>query len=155
LDHETSATDGPIRCISSRRLARKTAEVLDEISQSDCMLMVMRSGRPAALLSPVPRSLFEPVVRREAEPLEVNPEEVQRVAADELQRRILVLMADELPRADVGRELGESAVVPVSIALTQLEICRLVVKQPTGSYVISGRGMLVAKALETGEAKQS
>ncbi|MGH2746421.1 MAG: hypothetical protein ACRDKB_00645 [Actinomycetota bacterium] len=152
MDNRAAATDEPIRCISSRHLARNTAEVLDEISQSDCLLMVMRSGQPAALLSPVPQALFEPVVRREAEPVEVNPEEVDRVAADEMQRRILVLMADELPHVDVAHDLGESSVVPISIALTKLEISRLVVRQATGSYRISRRGALVAQALEGGEA---
>src|SRR6266516_2616746 len=60
-DMENLASKKPVRAVSSRHLYRNAADLLDEIEDEGHSILIVRYGRPTAILTPVPG--YEPGTR--------------------------------------------------------------------------------------------
>jgi antitoxin (DNA-binding transcriptional repressor) of toxin-antitoxin stability system len=140
------------RSVSARELSRSMADLMDEMETEGFGLVVLRYGRPAALMVPI-----EPNVRRA--PRRVS---IEKVAADAIEetvdvsalgddeRRLLLAMADRLPE----RYSPDSWVGPIaafSIAFTNLEFEGMSVRD--GGHWLTEKGERAASLLrEASEA---
>ena len=118
------------RAVSARELSRRMADLIDEMETEGHALVVLRYGRPAALLVPI-----EPDVRRA--PRRVSIEEIESAPDEEAidlsqlrddERRLLLAMAECHP----DRYSPDQWVGPISafsIAFTRLEMKRLVINK--------------------------
>ena len=86
---EPSHISGPVRRISSRYLGRNVAQLLDEVERDGNSVLIIRYGRPSALLSPV----GDDIAVRGPIP---GPEEYAEEIADltDLERRLLMTLVD-------------------------------------------------------------
>ena len=134
------------RSVSARELSRRMADLMDEMETEGFGLVVLRYGRPAALLVPI-----EPSVRRA--PRRVSIEKVESAPVDEPidlsrlgddERRLLLAMADCLPE----RYSPDSWVGPISaftVAFTHLEFEYLAVRD--GGHWLTEKGERAAALL--------
>jgi antitoxin (DNA-binding transcriptional repressor) of toxin-antitoxin stability system len=86
---EPSQISGPVRRISSRYLGRNVAELLDEVERDGNSVLVIRYGRPSALLSPVGDEL---AVRQPIPAPEEYAEEISGLT--EVERKLLLTLGD-------------------------------------------------------------
>src|SRR3990170_4375405 len=86
---EPSQISGPVRRISSRYLGRNVAELLDEVERDGNTVLIIRFGRPSAMLSPV----GDDIAVRGPVP---GPEEYAEEIADltDVERRLLLTLVD-------------------------------------------------------------
>ena len=118
------------RAVSARELSRRMADLIDEMETEGHAFVVLRYGRPAALLVPI-----EPDVRRA--PRRVSIEEVESAPDEEAidlsqlrddERGLLLAMAECHPdRYSPDRWVGP--ISAFSIAFTRLEMKRLVINK--------------------------
>ena len=131
----------PTRCVSTRELSRNTAAILDQIRGSGAGFLILRYGRPIALLTPAPDDIFAGV----ADPNPI-PLDVQEIDLTPEQRQFLELLSDGAvrtnPREQLGLDFGVS-----SLALTRLQNDGLVAR-PDGMYRITKHGLDVWRALQ-------
>lgn len=118
------------RSVSARELSRRMADLIDEMETEGVALVVLRYGRPAALLVPL-----EPNVRRA--PRRVSIEKVEPEAVDDAidlsqlgvdERRLILEMAAGAPESYSPDRWGE----PISAfcrAFTRLEFEGLAVNK--------------------------
>lgn len=137
---EPSHISGPVRRISSRYLGRNVAELLDEVERDGNSVLIIRYGRPSAMLSPV----GDDIAVRGPIP---GPEEYAEEIADltDVERRLLLRLADGEMHADPVHNVCEGT--EGLLALTELEMKRLVTRGPVGGYTITRLGARVARAL--------
>jgi hypothetical protein len=158
----------PSGVISSRDLARNTANLLTELKESEHSLLIVRRGLPTAVISSIPDPAWRP--RRDgAEIAFVRSEmpygpEVESDDEDALQvlegldlndrhRKILEALSDGeewVPDAIASRAGGVDGTMGL---LGSLEISRLIVRR-FGYYRIGKQGIEVLQALRHLDATQ-
>ena len=127
----------PPTTVTSRELSRNTGRLLDEIRASGRTLLVIRRGRPAAIMTPVQ---VGDVVTLEP------PPEVPEVKLDALQQRILSVYSDGGVHLNLPYELEGATPSQAISAIVQLEINGLL-ERWYGAYRISERGTKLAAAM--------
>jgi antitoxin (DNA-binding transcriptional repressor) of toxin-antitoxin stability system len=139
-DLQPSHISGPVRRISSRYLGRNVAELLDEVERDGNSVIIIRYGRPSAMLSPVGDDI---AVR----PPIPAPEEYAEEIADltDVERRLLLTLVDGEWHPDPIHNVCE--VTEGVLALTKLEMKQFVSRGPVGGYTITRLGARVARAL--------
>jgi antitoxin (DNA-binding transcriptional repressor) of toxin-antitoxin stability system len=137
---EPSHVSGPRRRISSRHLGRNIEAVLDEVEREGCSVLIIRYGRPSALLSPVGDDI---AVRG---PIPAPDEYAEEIAdLTDIERRLLLTLVDGECHADPAHNVCEA--VEGLKALTKLEIKHFAARGPVGGYTITRLGARVARAL--------
>ncbi len=135
------------RNASARELSRRTSALLDEIEDQGIGVVVVRFGRPAALLVPLgskPPNAPRRVVIEESESTEIDdPFEVPALRDDT--RRLLLEMAERAP--DFYRpDDWTGPIMQFCAAFTRLELEGLV-EQDHGRRWLTARGERVAADL--------
>ena len=137
---EPSQISGPVRRISSRYLGRNVAELLDEVERDGNSVLVIRYGRPSAMLSPVGDEL---AVRR---PIPAPEEYAEEIAGlTEVERKLLLTLGDGEWHPDPVHNVCE--VTEGLLALSKLELKHLAARGVVGGYTITRLGARVARAL--------
>lgn len=107
-------------------------------------MLVLRYGRPVAMLAQAADDIFAGVHDLDADP--VDPEETRDLALTSEQRRILELLSDGVVRASPREQLGLDFGI-ASLALTRLQNNGLIAR-PAGMYRITKYGLDVWRALQ-------
>ena len=143
---EPSHISGPVRRISSRYLGRNIAELLDEVERDGNSVLIIRYGRPSALLSPVGDDI---AVRGPIPGPEEYVEEIADLRA--VERRLLLTLTDGEMHADPIHNVCE--LTEGLLALANLEMKQLATRGPVGGYTITRLGARVARALAADHAE--
>jgi antitoxin (DNA-binding transcriptional repressor) of toxin-antitoxin stability system len=142
------------RNASARELSRRTADLLDEIEQQGIGLVVIRFGRPAALLVPLePKVRTAPrrVVIEEAEsPKTDDPIEMPELRDDD--RRLLLEMARCAPDPYCPDDWA-GPIMAFCAAFTRLELEGLAQRDGSGRWITT-QGERVADVV-AGDAEAS
>jgi hypothetical protein len=138
-----SDISGRVRRISSRHLGRNVAAILDEVEREGCSVLIIRYGRPSAMLSAVGDGI---AVRRPQPGHEEYAEEIAGLT--EVESKLLLVLGDgELHLDPLHNFCGVAEGVP---ALTKLELKQFATRGPVGGYTITRLGARVARALVAG-----
>jgi prevent-host-death family protein len=137
---EASLIEGrnPQRSITARELWRQAASILDEVEFERRVILVTRSGRPVALLTPLP-----PARKDRVPELGQDADELEAVEVEGFELELVLAAARRAPRPwwpqdslDRGRE--------TAIALTRLEFKKLLKKEFSGAYHVTPLGAKIA-----------
>jgi antitoxin (DNA-binding transcriptional repressor) of toxin-antitoxin stability system len=132
------------RAVSARELCRRMADLLDEIESDGSGLVVLRYGRPTALLVPL-----EPKVRRAPRKVSIEEweeEPFEMPELDEGSRRLLLEMARCAPEPYDPDDWGSGA-LEFARLFVRLELNGLAEKSVGGGRWLTERGQLVAAKL--------
>ena len=124
------------RSVSARELSRRMADLIDEIETEGLALVILRYGRPAALLVPIEPNVRRAPRRTSIETIETaqHEEEIDLSELDDDQRRLLLAMLACAPE----RYSPDTWVGPIdsfSRAFVRLEMARFVEKNVAGRYL--------------------
>jgi len=141
----------PIRSISSRELHRRVADLLDEIEDEGHSILIVRYGRPSAILTAVPGIDFGKRLRQKRraggddrinELVDQNPEEeLLDVELDNAQRHVLLHFDDR------SYDDGTLTAKEMPIARARLEMAGLLTRSEHGFLVLSRAGRRLAETL--------
>jgi antitoxin (DNA-binding transcriptional repressor) of toxin-antitoxin stability system len=137
---EPSHISGPRRRISSRQLGRNIAAVLDEVERDGNSVLIIRYGRPSALLSPVGDDV---AVRGPIPAPDEYAEEIAELTV--VESKLLLTLGDGEKHADPTHNVCE--VIEGLQALAALEMKQFATRGPVGGYTITRLGARVARAL--------
>lgn len=139
------------RNASARELSRRTADLLDEIEEEGVGVVIVRFGRPSALLVPLEpkeRSASRRVIIEEGEAQEPD-DPLEMPLLREVDRRLLLEMAERAPDP-YSPEDWTGPIMAFCAAFTRLELERLV-EQVGGGRWLTAQGERVAAALRREE----
>jgi antitoxin (DNA-binding transcriptional repressor) of toxin-antitoxin stability system len=148
---------GTTRNVSSRELSRRTSHLLDEIESHGSALVVIRYGRPSAVLVPFEDVAARPVLPRLSDlggeltlwPLsDDNDEDLDDIELDEHQRRVLVEV-DRCTLLHWTPSQSDLQAGELAIALAGLEISGLLERGPGASWRLTRRGERVVRGLDS------
>ena len=143
------------RVVSARELSRRMASLLDEMESDEVALIVMRYGRPSAMLVPFEENGGAPKLPRLADLGEFElardvDEQAGDVRLEPIQERILVDMAhctDRFWRIDrMSHEKDRGA---VWVALTRLELDGFIEREWHGGIQITRKGSRLVRRLNS------
>ena len=133
------------RNVTARDLSRRIAELLDEIEENGYGLVVLRYGRPAALLVPL-----EPKVRRAPRKISIEEREEGPFEMPELEersRRLLVEMARCAPDS-YSPDYWTGEAFEFCGAFIRLEMAGLAETSVGGRRWLTEKGEMVAAKLQ-------
>jgi len=137
---QQSRISGPVRRISSRYLGRNVAQLLDEVERDGNSVLVIRYGRPSAMLCPVGDEIAAPKPNP-------GPDEYADEIADltDVERKLLLALSDGECHLDPVHNV--CGVTEGLSALAKLELKHLLTRGMVGGYSITRLGARVARAL--------
>jgi antitoxin (DNA-binding transcriptional repressor) of toxin-antitoxin stability system len=145
---------GKTRVVSARELSRRMSSILDEVESEGSALVVIRYGRPAAMLIPFRESAERPQLPRIAdigatsEVLETESEQLVLAELGDDHRCILLGIA----RCRYLHWTPGQSDLPASrlaIALSSLEIRRVIARGSGGSWTLTPVGERLARRLDS------
>src|SRR5437762_4134695 len=120
------------RNVTVRDLSRNTRRLLDELEETDTSFVVLRYGRPAAIISTIPEGSLDE---------RSGPDDLAELTA--VQRMVLAAMCDGVP-AEVVADRLPIAVTEALVAIAELELAGLVARD-FGSYRVTRSGAAAAR----------
>jgi antitoxin (DNA-binding transcriptional repressor) of toxin-antitoxin stability system len=139
------------RNAGARELSRRTADLLDEIEEEGVGVVIVRFGRPSALLVPLERkerSSLRRVIIEEGEAQEPD-DPFEMPVLREVDRGLLLEMAERAPDP-YSPEDWTGPITAFCSSFTRLEFERLVEKDGGGRW-LTAQGERVAAALRREE----
>ena len=133
------------RAVSTRELCRRMADLLDEIESDGSGLVVLRYGRPTALLVPL-----EPKVRRAPRKVSIEERDEEPFEMPELEERHKRLLREMARCAPEPYDPDDWAGEALELARTfvRLEMAGLAESAVGGHRWLTERGELVAAKLQ-------
>ena len=128
------------------------ASLLDEVESDNSALVVVRYGRPAAMLVPFRETVERPQLPRIAEigtlPAIEDSDDEERLELDDDQRTVVLGVA----RCAYLHWTPSQAGLPASrlaVALSRLELARLIERGVGASWHLTARGERLARKLDS------
>ena len=141
------------RAVSARELARRMSSLLDEVESESSALVVIRYGRPAAMLVPFREVAVRPRLPRVADigstsSIDGPAEDDRQLELSDDQKTVVLGIA----RCTYLHWTLSQADLPVSrlaVSLTRLESMRLIERGPGASWRLTPGGERLARKLDS------
>ena len=143
------------RNVSARELSRRLSNLLDEVESDGTALVVIRYGRPAAILVPFQEVAERPKLPRIADlgkgpspSSDVEVEEIDESELDDAQRRVVldVSRCTSLHWTPGQADLPVRELLP---ALSRLETCGILERGPGAARRLTSKGERLARRLDS------
>jgi len=143
------------RAVSARELSRRMASLLDEVESESSALVVVRYGRPAAMLVPFRETVERPQLPRIAEigssPAIKEGNEVDEQIELNDDNRTVVLGVARCPYLHWKPSQTELPASRLAVALSRLELMGLIERGVGASWHLTASGERLARKLDSEE----
>ena len=141
------------RAVSARELSRRMASLLDEVEAESSALVVVRYGRPAAMLVPFRETVERPQLPRITEigsspAMEDRDEDDDQIELND-DNRTVVLGVARCPYRHWTPSQADLPVSRLAVALSRLELVGLIERGGGPSWHLTARGERLARKLDS------